>query len=478
MPVPSDTVKLRTLDGGDVEIDLFLLQAIPENARLRPGDEGFDDATLIWNRLIDKEPALVIQPENADEVAAAIDLAREQRLLMSIKGGGHNISGLALADGGLTLDMSRMREVRVDPGQRLVRVGAGCLLGDVDRATQEHGMATTLGFVSETGVAGLTLGGGFGYLSRRFGYTVDDLVEVEIITADGRVRMASRDTDPDLFWAIRGGGGNFGVVTEFTYRLHEVGPAITAGLIAWPAEDHAEDVLGLYRDLTATAPRELTLVSTMRLAPPAPFIPEEWHGKPIVGVIACHTGDPRQAEQDLAPIKGFGNPIADLIMPKTYVEQQSMLDATQPKGANYYWKTEFIPELSEGYLESVRANGAEIESPMSQVITFHIAGGVNEHAEDDGAVGNRDAAFVVGAAGAWPATDPNGESYQTWVRTSWDRLRPFSTGGNYINFQTTDDDVARIESSYRGNYERLRRIKAEYDPDNLFRVNRNLEPAG
>jgi hypothetical protein len=235
--------------------------------------------------------------------------------------------------------------------------------------------------------------------------------------------------------------------------------------------------LGLYKELTAGAPREMTLVTTLRLAPAAPFIPEVWHGKPIIAIIACHTGDPEQAERDLAPIKGLGDPIADLIVPKTYVEQQSMLDATQPKGANYYWKTEFIPEVSDGYLESVRANGSEIESPMSQVITFHIAGAVNEHDEDDGAVGNRDAAFVVGAAGAWPAADPNGESYQRWARSSWERIRPFSTGGNYINFQTTDDDAARIEDSYRGNYDRLRRVKAEYDPDNLFRVNRNLAPA-
>jgi FAD/FMN-containing dehydrogenase len=474
----SEKLNLRTLDGGDVELDLALLATIPDEGRLRPGDPGFDDATLIWNGLFDKEPALVIQPENSDEVVFAIDLAREQRLLFSIKGGGHNISGLALADGGLTLDMSLMRGIRVDSDRRLVRVGAGCLLGDVDRATQEHGLATTLGFVSQTGVAGLTLGGGFGYLSRQFGFTVDDLVEVEIVTADGQIRTASRDSQPDLFWAIRGGGGNFGVVTEFTYRLHDIGPVIVGGLIAWPAADHAEDVLEIYQEMTATAPRELTLVSTMRLAPPAPFIPETWHGRPIVGLIACHTGDPREAEEDLAPIKAFGRPIADLIMPKTYVEQQSMLDATQPKGANYYWKTEFIPEVNDDFLRATLDNAAGIESPMSQLATFHIAGAVNDYAEDDGAVGNRDAAYVTAAAAAWPAVDPNGDTHQQWARSSWDRIRPFSTGGNYINFQTTDDDVNRIESAYRSNYERLRRIKAEYDPDNLFRVNRNLEPAG
>jgi FAD/FMN-containing dehydrogenase len=472
-----ENLSVRSLDGSEVALDLTALTPVAdEKRRMRPGDDGYEEATRIWNGLIHHQPAVVIQPETTAEVASAVDLAREHQLLFSIKGGGHNIAGLALADHGLTLDMSRMREVRVDPENSLVRVGPGCLLGDVDRAAQHHGMATTLGFVSETGVAGLTLGGGFGYLTRRFGYTVDDLVEIEIVTADGRVRRASGDTEPDLFWAVRGGGGNFGVVTEFVFELHEVGPEIMGGLIAWPAEDHAEDVLGLYKDMTARAPRELTLVTTMRLAPAAPFIPEAWRGKPIVAIVACHTGDPAQAASDLAPIKAFGKPIADLVVPKGYVEQQSMLDATQPKGANYYWKTEFMPGLSDEYLDVFRASAESIESAMSQVIIFHIEGAINERDENDGAVGNRDARFVTGAAGAWPATDPGGDLHRAWARSSWEAIRPFSTGGNYINFQTADDDVSRIEDSYRGNYERLRRIKGEYDPGNLFRVNRNVEP--
>jgi FAD/FMN-containing dehydrogenase len=472
----SENIELRTLDGDELSLDPAALAAIPEGSRLRPGDPGYEEATLIWNGLIDKKPALVIQPADASEVVAAVDLARKHRLLLSIKGGGHNIAGLSLADRGVTLDMSRMRAVEVDRDRMQARVGPGCILRDVDRVTQEHGLATMLGFVSETGVAGLTLGGGFGYMSRRFGYTVDNLVEVEIVTADGRLRRTSRDSEPDLFWALRGGGGNFGVVTEFTYALHEVGPQIMGGLIAWPAEDHGDDVLGLYREMTASAPRELTLVTTMRLAPPAPFIPEQWHGKPIVAMIACHTGDLEQAARDLAPIKGFGRPIADQIVTKTYVEQQSMLDPTQPKGAHYYWKTEFIPGLSDEYLGTVRATAGEIESPMSQVFAFHLEGAVNEHAEDDGAVGNRDAAFVTGAAGAWPSNHPDGERHHAWARETWEAIRPFSTGGNYINFQTVDDDSTRIEDSYRGNYERLLRVKAEYDPENLFRVNRNLSP--
>jgi FAD/FMN-containing dehydrogenase len=472
-----DSLNISTLDGDTVLLDLNALERIPEKARVLPADPRFDEATLIWNGLIDKKPALVIQPDNTAEVVSTVDLARDHGLLLSIKGGGHNISGLALADRGVTLDMSRMNEVRVDANRRVVHAGPGCLLGDVDRATQEHGLVTTLGFVSQTGLAGLTLGGGFGYLTRRFGFTVDELIEIEIVTADGQVRRSNRETEPDLFWAIRGGGGNFGVVTEFTYRLHEVGPDIVGGLIAWPAQDHAQDVLGLYQELTASAPRELTLVITMRLAPPAPFIPEPWHGKPMIAIVACHTGDPAQALKDLAPIKGLGHPIADLIVPKTYVEQQSMLDATQPKGANYYWKTEFVAELPDDFLPVFADIGSAIESPMSQMMMFHLEGAVNEHAEDDGAVGNRDATYVTGAAGAWPAGNLDGDKYQAWVRQSWEKISPFSTGGNYINFQTIDDDTSRIESSYRANYERLQKVKARYDPGNLFRVNRNLAPA-
>lgn len=472
----SEALNLRTLDGNETVLDLDALSAIPDAARLRPGDDGFDEATRIWNGMIHVEPALVIQPETVDDVVFAVGVAREHRLLLSIKGGGHNIAGLALADGGLTLDMSRMRDVTVDSDRKVVDVGPGCLIQDVDRNTQAEGMATVLGFVSETGVAGLTLGGGFGYLSRQFGYTVDNLVSAEVVTADGAIRTVDRETEPDLFWALRGGGGNFGVVTRFTFALHEVGPDITGGLIAFPAE-RAEEVLGLYRQMTAWAPRELTLVSTMRLAPPAPFIPEKWHGKPIVGLVVCHTGAADQAAADLAPIRALGDPIADLVMPKTYVEQQSMLDATQPKGANYYWKTEFISAPTETFLEAFRECAAGIESPMSQMVLFHIEGAVNEHEIDDGAVGNRDARFVTGAAGAWPAADSSGDRHREWVRSSWDRIRPFSTGGNYINFQNADDEAARIEESYRGNLERLMRVKSEYDPDNLFRVNRNLTPS-
>ena len=472
------TVAIAGLEGGLVtisEADLDALAGRAGGPLLRPGDEGWDAAVLIWNAMAAKVPAAVLQPASAAGVAEAVRFAAERRLLLSIKAGGHNIAGTSLAADGLALDMSRMRQVDVDVAGRRAHVGAGCLIQDVDAATQEHGLAAVLGFVSLTGVAGLTLGGGFGYLTRRFGWTVDTLEEVEIVTADGQIRTANAEENAELFWALRGGGGNFGVVTRFTFHLYEVGPQVTGGLILWDGA-RAEEVQVAYRELTESAPRELTAVLTIRLAPPAPFVPQEWHGKPIVGMVVCYSGE--DATTDLAPIRALGDPIVDLITEKPYVAQQSMLDATQPKGAHYYWKTEFIPQLSTDYEETFRAAGRKVTSPMSQSIVFHLGGALNERADDDGAMGNRQARYVSGFAGAWPAADPRGNEHVAWVRESWETIRPFSTG-NYVNFQVADDDTDRTAAAYGANFDRLQRVKAEVDPDNLFRVNRNIaQPTG
>jgi FAD/FMN-containing dehydrogenase len=332
-----------------------------------------------------------------------------------------------------------------------------------------------LGFVSETGVAGLTLGGGFGYLTRRFGWTIDDLQEVEIVTADGAVMRASRDTNEELFWALRGGGGNFGVVTEFVFQLHDVGPTVTAGLIAWPASE-ADAVLDLYRTVTDSAPPELTLAVLMRNAPPAPWMPEHAHGTPIIAMVVCHSGDPEQARQDLAPITSHATPLANLVQPKEYAAQQSMLDATQPKGMHYYWKSEFLPGLSDDVLSTYKAQFADNTSPANQIVLFHLAGAINEHAEDDGAVGNRDAQHACVIQSMWPEGAAVGDDFRDWVRTAWRALKPFSTGGNYVNFQTEDEGDERTADSYRDNHRRLEQVKATYDPANLFRVNRNIRP--
>ena len=439
---------------------------------LFPGDPGWDDAVTIWNAMVTKTPALVVQPASARDVAATVRFARDNGLLLSVKGGGHNIAGTAIADQGLTLNMARMCDVNVDPTARLVDAGPGCLLRDVDQATQAHGLATPLGFVSETGLAGLTLGGGWGYLTRRFGWTVDNLEEVEIVTADGEIRTANRDEHPDLFWAVRGGGGNFGVVTRFTFRLHEVGPTVTGGLVAWSAE-RADEVLAAYRDLTASAPRELTAVAVIRLAPPAPFIPKEWHGKPIAAMQVCYSGT--NAEADLAGVRALGEPLVDVIQEKPYTAQQSMLDANEPKGLHRYWKTEYLPDLPGEFLAAFREGALEVTSPLSQSVIFHLAGALNERDEDDGAVDNRAARYVSGFAGTWQPGPV--ERHVAWVRQAWERIRPFSTGGNYVNFQLADDDDARTAAAYGRNYERLRRVKAAFDPGNLFRVNRNIPPA-
>jgi FAD/FMN-containing dehydrogenase len=325
-------------------------------------------------------------------------------------------------------------------------------------------------------VAGLTLGGGFGYLTRRFGWTADNLDEVEIVTADGRVRIANREENDDLFWAVRGGGGNFGVVTRFGFRLHEVGPTVTGGLVVWSAE-RADEVLATYHQLTGSAPRELTAAAVVMTAPPAPFIPGEWHGKPIVGMLLCHSGT--GAEADLEPVRALGDPVADLVGEIPYVEMQSLLDdsPSEAAGLNQYWKSEYLPSLSAEYLTTFREQALQATSPLSYSVVFHVGGALNEHDDDRGAVGNRDAHYISGFSGVWPRDDGRGDEHMAWVRESWSRIRPFSTGGNYINFQLAEEDETRTADAYGKNYVRLQRVKRRYDPGNLFRVNRNIPPA-
>jgi FAD/FMN-containing dehydrogenase len=442
-------------------------------AVLLPGEPGFEDATRLWNGMIETTPALVIQPSGTADVVAAVGFARERGLALSVRGGGHHIAGTAVADGGLTLDMSRLRGVRVDPEARTATVQTGCRLGDVDRETQLHGLATPLGFISEVGVAGLTLGGGLGYLTRRFGWTVDNLIEAEIVTADGRVRRASRDEHADLFWAIRGAGANLGVVTSLTLRLHAVGPTVYGGLIAWPFE-RADEILRAYRALTAAAPRELAVWLILLRAPAAPFVPEAWHGERLCAMAVCHSGAAGDRDAALAPIRALGEPVVDLLAEQPYTQVQSYLDDSEPSGRHYYWRTEYLAELSDDLLAKMRELFAGCPIPDAQLGLLHLGGALNEHAADDGAVGNRDARFAIGANGMWEPGEPQAEAFRGWVRDAGERLRPFSTGGSYINFQTADEDEQRIRATYGANFERLAAIKEAYDPGNLFRSNRNV----
>ncbi|HKE17101.1 MAG TPA: FAD-binding oxidoreductase [Kofleriaceae bacterium] len=471
-------IEMAGLDDGIVAVDperLAELEDRVDGPFVRPGDEAWPSSIRLWNALAARVPALVVQPTSAADVAEAIRFARAHRLRLSIKGGGHNIAGSAIAERGLTLDMSRMRGVEVDPAARLARVGAGCLLGDVDRATQAHGLATVLGFFSPVGVAGLTLGGGLGYLTRRFGWTVDNLEEVEMVTADGVVRRASRQDNADLFWAVRGGGGNFGVVTRFTFRLHPVGPAVYGGLIGWPFERAAEILPG-YRALTAAAPLELSAWLMLLRAPHAPFVPPDWQGRRMCAMSICYTGDLERVDEALAPVRAFGDPIFDLLHEQTYVEIQSYLDCTEPAGQHYYWKTEFAAELDDELLATWHELAAGCPIPEGQLGILHLGGTLGERDADDGAVGNRDARFALGALGSWAPDDPDEAAYRAWVADAWSRFRRFSTGGNYVNFQTADEDEDRVRASYGANHDLLAAIKAAHDPDNLFRANRNILP--
>ena len=435
---------------------------------LSAADPGYDDARSMWNAMIDRRPAVIVRCLGVADVVAGVRAAREHGLPLTVKGGGHNIAGLAVCDDGLMLDMSLMRGVWVDPAARLARAQAGCLLGDVDRETQLHGLAAVLGFVSNTGCAGLTLGGGFGYLTRRFGWTTDNVASMDLVTADGTIVRASENENSDLFWGLRGGGGNFGVVTSFEYKLHQVGPEIIGGAIAWRAEE-AERVLDLYRSIVTDAPPELTCVAGLRIAPPAPWLSPDVHGKPIVAMFVCYSGPLAEGEKLLAPIKAFGSPVGDVVQKRPYVAQQSMLDATQPKGRRYYWKSEYLRGFEPGLFEHAIEGAKGLVSPHSAILIFPLDGQTNRFPADHSAVGNRDAIAVLNVSSSWDRPEDDARNIE-WARTTWQDMRQFSTGGTYINFLTEDDGGDRTRAAYGGNYDRLAALKAKWDPDDLFRA--------
>lgn len=439
-----------------------------------PGHPDYTEARSVWNGMIDRRPALIARCLGAGDVLACVNFARDRGLALSIKGGGHNIAGLAVHDGGLTLDMSMMRGVWVDARTRRAQVQPGCLLGDVDRETQIHGLAAVLGFVSTTGVAGLTLGGGFGYLTRGLGWTSDNVLAMDVVTAEGRLLRASEEENADLFWGLRGGGGNFGVVTNFEYALQPVGPQVMAGGIAWRGED-AGEVLEMYRSLVREAPPELTCAAVLRKAPPAPWLEKSVHGKLIAALFVCHAGSLEDGRKAVAPIKAFGSPVGDIVQPRPYITQQNLLDATQPKGRRYYWKSEYLPGVAPEILPRVLDHAGRIVSPHSAVILFPIDGALNRLPDGHSAVGNRDAKAVLNITASWD--DPNDDAANIeWARTAWHDMRGFSTGGSYVNFQTEEEGRDRILSAYGKNYDRLVEIKTKWDPRNLFRMNKNIAP--
>jgi FAD/FMN-containing dehydrogenase len=441
-----------------------------------PGDAGYDEACRIWNAMIERRPALVVRPRDPADVAACVRFARDSGLPLSVRGGGHNIAGTALCAGGVMIDFSTHKEVDVDPSAARVRAQPGATWADLDRATQAFGLVVPGGIVSATGVAGFTLGGGFGWVTRRYGFAADQLVAADLVTADGQARRASATHNPDLFWAIRGGGGNFGLVTSFEFEAQPHGPEVVAGLVLHPMA-RAKEVLALFREATARAPDGLCHLLIMRKAPPLPIIPAEAHGAPVAGIAVCYSGPLEEGEELVAPIKRFGQPLVDTIAAKPFVAHQQFLDTGQPFGRRYYWKSEYFDALPEGADGTIIAHAAAITSPHSAVLCMHLGGAAARRPADETAVGNRTAAYVLNMQGAWEDAAEDA-SHVAWARDFWSAMRPFSSGGTYVNFLTEDADDERVRAAYGpALYDRLARIKAKYDPDNLFRSNQNIRPA-
>lgn len=470
------TIRLKAADGGTVEVSAEILQAFKAGFRgsvLGPDAPEYEETRKIWNAMIDRRPGLILRCTGTVDVVAAVRFARQHQFLVSVRGGGHNIAGLAVCEGGLMIDLSLMKGVWVDPRAKTACAQAGCTLGELDRETQLHGLAAVLGFVSATGIAGLTVGGGFGYLTRRYGWTCDTLLSMEVVTADGEVVRAAADENAELFWALRGGSGNFGIVTSFEYQLYPVGPEILGGAIAWRGEQ-AEEVLEFYRQFTATAPRETTCVAALRIAPPAPWLPKEIHGKPIVAIFVCHSGNIDEGEKIVAPLRAFGQPVADIVTRRPYAQMQSILDATQPKGRRYYWKSHYLPAVAPKAIDALIDHAGRIRSPHSAILLFHLQGALGELPAEHSPAGNRDAAFVLNIAASWENAADDGANLR-WARECFDATQVFSTGGTYVNFLTEEEGAERIEAAYgRPILARLAALKKKVDPDNLFRHTKNI----
>ena len=463
-------IQIETIDAPAVKA----LRARFRGALLRPGEEGYDEARRIWNGAIDRRPALIARCAGADDVVEAVRFARERDLLVSVRGGGHAVAGHAVCDGGLMIDLSLMKAARVDPAARTVRAAGGLLWGELDRATQPFGLATTGGIISHTGIAGLTLGGGLGHLMRKLGLTVDNLFAVDLVTADAQRMRVDAESEPDLFWGLRGGGGNFGIATAFEYRLHPVGPLVLGGPIFWPLAE-APEVLRFLRDFAPEAPDELGITIALRLAPPMPFLPPERYGKPVLGLVLVWAGDPAAGQQAIAPLRAIGTPTADVVRPVPYLALQSMLDGGAPHGMHYYWKSHRLPHLSDEVIDVLVGRVEAITSPFSQIGGWAVGGAASRVDPDATAVGAREVGFELNVAAAWPPPDPYRDRHTAWVREGWEALRPHSTGV-YANF-LSDEGAAGVEAAYGARLKRLTVLKDRYDRTNFFRLNANIPPS-
>jgi FAD/FMN-containing dehydrogenase len=467
------TLRSRNIERADIET----LRARFQGQLIEPDDPVYNETRKVWNGMIDRQPGLIAVCSGVADVRAAVRYAHERDMLVAVRGGGHNIAGTAVCDDGLVIDLSRMKGIRVDPDARTARAEAGLLWGEFDHETQAFGLATTGGIVTHTGIAGLTLGGGLGWLMRKYGLSCDNLLSVDVVTADGELVHASDSENPDLFWGVRGGGGNFGIIASFEFALHPLGPEVLAGQVVYSA-DQAEPVMRAYRDFIATAPNELGTIAILTHAPAAPWLPEDVHGQPIVSIGMCYAGPIAEAENVVRPLHSLGNPLADIVRPTTYTAHQAMLDPGVPHGWNYYWKSHYSGVLSDDAIRTMVDKAWETHSPNSYTIIFHLGGALRHLSDDATAFGGRGAEHAINIDAAWPAELEGGSEDIEWARAMWSALVPYSTGGVYMNF-LGDEGQERVKAAYGlEKYERLVALKGRYDPTNFFRMNQNIRPSG
>ncbi|HUZ39562.1 MAG TPA: FAD-binding oxidoreductase [Streptosporangiaceae bacterium] len=457
-----------TIDGSDK-----LAEAL-RGELVTPADPRYDEVRRVWNGDIDRRPPLIARCADPADVATAVTFAAQRGLPVAVRGGGHSVAGQGTCDDGVVLDLSPMRAVRVDLDRRVAHVQGGCLWQDVDRATQPHGLAVTGGIVSETGVGGLTLGGGIGHLMRRCGLTVDNLIEADVVTVDGRTVTVDAASDPELLWGLRGGGGNFGAVVRFGFRLHEAGPTVLAGMLIHPL-DGAMAVLPFYRDLIAHAPDALGTILNLRLCPAVPAVPEQLHGSPILAINVCWSGDIEEGEGYLRPLRAFGRPILDSVAPRPYTEFQQMFDATSPRGKHYYWRSVDFGSLTDPVIDTLVEHASRITSPLAAVPVYHLGGAVGRVPAEDTAFGARDAGHNINMFGAWEPDQGDRERHVAWVRDFSEAMAPYAVG-KYVNF-LNDEGPDGVREAYGRRWRRLVALKRRLDPDNLFRYNYNIDPS-
>lgn len=461
-------------DSGTTTVHAAEIEALAAGLRgnvVEPDDVSYDEARLVWNAMIDRRPALIVRCAGASDVVQAVRFAREHSLLVSVRGGGHNIAGNAVCDGGVLIDLSQMRSVRVDPSIQRAWVEPGALLVDVDKETQAFTLALPTGINSTTGIAGLTLGGGFGWLTRKYGLTLDNLMTADVVTADGELLRTSLTENSDLFWALRGGGGNFGIVTAFEFQLHQVGPRVMSGLVVHPFAE-APSILKEYRKVLETAPDELTCWVVMRQAPPLPFLPNEWHGKEVLVLAMCYCGNIEEGDRATAPLRSIGTPIADVVAPNPLTGWQQAFDPLLAPGARNYWKSHDFIELSDEAIDVLTGAIRHLPGPECEVFIGHVGGAAGRIAVDATAFPQRSSHYVMNVHSRWREIRMD-RACIDWARGLFEETKPYAAGTAYINFMP-DDEADRVASAYGSNFQRLIEMKKKYDPSNFFRINQNI----